>query len=222
MRRTGIRAIVAVVLCINVGCSSSIPDTVDRNALDDNVVQFDRVLTELFSQIDDYLIPDIPVYYIIEDNSGIARQFFDNRFYSFLLEREKEVYQAGSEYVSNLPNPDSRGNAVNIALQKMRVDYRYENEKSAVKKLSRTVTVQVSCTIVDVRDGKVRTAVTLDKFLKDTIREEDISFLHNDVLPFTEGILEEEKHPIRELLELGTVLTTAGIIIYLLFSTRSS
>ena len=62
-------------------------------------------------------------------------------------------------------------------------------------------------------------AQTISKTMTDSVAENDISFIQNSALPFTVR-LSPKSGRIQELLEIGSVVSTVGLILFVLFSTR--
>jgi len=218
------RAVLLYALLAGVGaayCSSGASAVRPDISAEENLVLIDRALDSVFGEVEEAAGQTGPVYYVHSENNTPAQQYVNNKFPAYLMKGGREVYQAGSGFLNQLPAADKDGAAISLTVGRIEVMYAPAQKNAGDEKLSRRITVQVFCKAVDCRNGRVLAARDVGTTLQDLIAHEDIAQIERSELPFTSGVLEQNKSRLREMFELGSILTTAGIIIYLLFATRS-
>ncbi len=206
-----------LLVILFAGCSAGSVDI--PVSVEDNLSVFDSIINKLFQELNPLLDRNNSIYYIVDESAPVSQKYFDGRFQKNILKNGGQVFLTGN--AGNIINSGKTGRLVSLKVVRMTVDYGYVKENSKRKKLSREVTVQVFYNITDCESGKVLAADTFDDNYRDYISPEDIEDIQRVGLPFTVNVLEQRERGLRELLELGLILTTAGTIIYLLFATRS-
>ena len=175
----------------------------------------------IFDAVKAELEPGQAATLVVSGEQSAAQNFAETLFHAYLSENGFEAYQAGPRFFERIPDPEGGGAVLSLLVGDVNVDYALIDEKGAGKKLSRAISVQVLCKAADRRTGRVLLARTFDESYTDIISRHDAERVESNVLPFTVGYLEPEKRGLKEYLELSSVLTTAGVIIYLLFAMRS-
>ncbi|KPK88293.1 hypothetical protein AMJ80_11245 [bacterium SM23_31] len=209
------------MLLLVSGCSSNIPYTNTPDETEDNLKRFNTVLRTIFQLIDTGLEPDKPVYFLESSDRTSEQRFIENTFQEYISIQNREVFLIAEDYLQKVLLEKQSGYIVSFQVQKMKVEYTAAGgEEKNNKKLFRNIEVQVSCNVINRMDGAVVLARTFSENLKDNISPDVINYIQNPALTFTIAELPKQKR-FRDLFELGTVLTAAGTIIYLLFSTRS-
>lgn len=207
------------------GCSTILNNVQPGQPVEENLTRFTYALNRIFLQTDEYVRDNAPVYFIISDNNSAEQRFVDNAFQEHLKTNNSKVLLASGEFIKNFRASGDAGSIVSMDVRSMKVEYGLNEttEKSPGKKLSRNITVQVFCRVVNRQNGEVVFAKTLQEDLLDEVSERDIETIQNTDLSFARSEPPDlsTKSTMREILEMTMVLSTAGLIIYLLFSTRS-
>lgn len=204
------------------GCSSTISNTNAPDETEDNLNRFNTAVRIIFLHIDANLEPEKPVYFVESSDRTTAQRFMENAFQEYISVKDRKIFLVAEDYLQKILMDRQSGYIVSLQVQNMKVEYTvHESEKKkSNKKLFRNIAVQVSCKVINRLDGTVVLARTFSESLQDNISADVINYIQNPALAFT--IAEPPKqNRLRDLFELGTVLTAAGTIIYLLFSTRS-
>jgi len=204
------------------GCSSSIPNINNPEETEDNLNRFNIAVRIIFQSIDAVLEPEKPIYFQESSDRTTAQNFVENAFQEYISTKNRKIFLITEDYLQEILMDRQSGYIVSFRVQKMKVEYSVgENEKKkSDKKLFRNIVVQVSCKVINRLDGTIVLARTFSEDLQDNISADAINYIQNPALTFTLAEPPKRKR-LRDLFELGTVLTAAGTIIYLLFSTRS-
>lgn len=218
-------AIAAVALACSgflIGCSANISGTGSGTA-EENALIIQQLAGEIYAEIDKLLPPGAPVYVESRGTGPVAQRFLENGYQASLLERGRTVYMVGGEFIETLPDEDREGVLVALSVLELNVAYTYPDPESehADTKLSRNIKVQVFYKIAAVNDGRVVAVRTVEKAYRDLIMPEDVERVQRPELPFTVGRLQERNRGWRDIVETAAVISAAGTVVYLLFSTRS-
>ncbi|MFC1513898.1 hypothetical protein ACFL5P_02700 [candidate division KSB1 bacterium] len=186
----------------------------------DNYTLIKEKLTDVFGEIENNLSGESPVFLKASANFNQKQSLLENSFNEHFSLKGKSVYISPAETFLDLLKMKQEGYLVSVTAEVLNVEYKNNIENNSGKKLSREIIVKVFCSIINRIDGKVIVSETITKEYIDNIFERDVDLIENRDIPFTISEIPKNKS-FKDLFELGAVITAAGTIIYLLFSTRS-
>lgn len=207
-----------------ISCSLTAASLQTEAPPDGNLTRIKLALERIFRQTEEYIPPGETVYFVISSENSASQRYLESAFQEFLSGLDKDIVLVSDDFLMNPSATDLSGSVVSLEARSIKVEYKSGEStgKSSGKKLSRNITVQVFCNVVHKPENKVVFARTLLENLNDTIAVNDIDKLQETELSFSRAEISDtgQKNRKRELLEVTSVLSAVGIIIYLLFSTR--
>lgn len=207
-----------------VACSFSATSLQPVTTPEDNLTRIKSALDRIYRQTEEYLSPGERVYFVISSENSSSQRYLESTFQEFLSGTNRDIVLVSDDFLKNPSATIQGGSYVSLESRSIKVEYKLgiSKGKSSGKKLSRNITVQVFCNVVQKPGNKVVFAQTLLETLNDTIAESDIDKIQQSELSFSRAEIPEtvQQNRKRELIEVTSVLSAVGIIIYLLFSTR--
>jgi len=207
-----------------VSCSLTASSLQPEITPEDNLTRIKSALDRIFRQTEEYIPQGERVYFVISSENSTSQRFLESTFQEFLSGLNRDIVLVSDDFLKNPSSSVQSGSVVSMESRSIKVEYKLGDStgKSSGKKLSRNITVQVFCNVVYKPGNKVVFAKTLLETLNDTISENDIDKIQQSELSFSRAEIPEfgQQNRKRELIEVTSVLSAVGIIIYLLFSTR--
>lgn len=224
MRVYRFKILVLVQGIVIMGCSftssglQSYPSRVD---VDDNITGIRTALYEIFDTVEKQLIPGIPISLVTSGDQSSEQRYLERLYQEYNGSKSMQLFLISENLDDNDFEADKAGLTVTLIARKIRVSYKQDNnQEHTKKKLSRIIEVQIFCNVVDRKTGGVLFARTITNSSEDYIGENDIPGIQNSNIPFTIGISPESGR-LREIIEIGSVVSVAGAILFILFSARS-
>lgn len=220
MNIVNIFRVIIVNSLIFAACSLTATNIQQEIPPEDNLTRIRSALDKIYRQTIEYIPQDERVYYVISRENSTSQRYLESTFQEFLAGSDRDVILVSDDFLRN-PSASAQGGSI-VSLESRSIKVEYKHEESSGKKLSRNITVQVFCNVVHKPGNKVVFAKTLLETLNDTIAEIDIDKVQQSELSFSRAEIPEngQQNGKRELIEVTSVLSAVGIIIYLLFSTR--
>jgi len=207
-----------------VACSSTTTSLQPEIPPEDNLARIKSALHTIYRQTEEYIPLGERVYYVISSENSSSQRFLESTFQEFLSGSNREIILVSDDFLKNPSATSQAGFVVSLESRSIKVEYKHGKStgKSSGKKLSRNITVQVFCNVVLRPGNMVIFAQTLLETLNDTVSENDIDKIQQSELLFSRAEIPDngQQSRKRELIEVTSVLSAVGIIIYLLFSTR--
>jgi hypothetical protein len=207
-----------------VGCSftsSGLSPQQSHEDSADNITGIRTLLYEMFDTVEEQLMSGVPISLTTSGDQSFEQQYLEHLYQEYHTSKSRQLYLVSENRGANDIEAETTGLSVTLSAREIGVSYKrndhIENEK---KKLSRIIEVQIFCNVVDRKTGGVLFAKTIMKSSEDHIDENDIPAIQNSNLPFTIGVLPEQGR-LREFIEIGSVMSVAGAILFILFAVRS-
>ncbi len=220
------RYLVLIFVALSVfmtGCSLSMPWIQQENEdyfVEPNIILIQSALIEVFDEMESYLTADIPVSLVTSADVTPEQRYLEQRYQEYSKTGLRQLFLLSDQNNENDLNSVKPSYTVALQARKLTVTYKKNGEDQPDKKLSRIIEVQIFCNVVERMTGEVLLAQTISKTMTDIVAKNDIITIQDSALPFTIG-LSPKSGRMQEFLEIGSVVSTAGLILFLLFSTRS-